>query len=142
MKILFVHKYKDDEFEVEKLWCNAIESNKYIVDNIPFIVKRVALGDIITAEFDEDEKEYYFDSFVEISGNSTIRLYFEKENDIEKVRGELNSFGCEAEIFLQRKILAVNIPKCLDYKPIKEYLEGGRQLKLWEYEESCLAHDY
>jgi hypothetical protein len=90
----------------------------------------------------KDEKEYYFDSFVEVSGNSTIRLYFKKENEIEKVRGELKKIGCEAEIFLERKILAVNIPKGIEYKPIKKYLDNGEHLKLWEYEESCLAHDY
>ena len=142
MKILFVHKHGEGEFEVEKLWCNSLEKDKYIIDNIPFVVKRVALGDVITAEFDQDEKEYYFESFVTVSGNSTVRLYFEKENDLEKAREDLNQFGCDAEIFLQRKILAVNIPKAIEYKPIKDYLDKGEKLKLWEYEEACLAHGY
>ena len=125
----------------ESLWCRKQDDN-YIIDNIPFIAKRVALGDIVKAEYDQDDKAYYFDDFVEVSGNSTIRLYFENESMIEQIREQLNVFGCESEVFLARKIVAINISKAVDYRLIKQYLEKGEQNNLWEYEESCLSHMY
>ncbi len=140
-KVLFVQKKDNSELETESLWCIK-DGDFYMVDNIPFIAKRIALGDIIKAEYDEDEKAYYFDDFVAISGNSTIRLYFDNIDIIEGVRKELESFGCESEAFLGRKIVAVNIPKDVNYKPIKDYLEKGEHENKWEYEEACLSHTY
>jgi hypothetical protein len=140
-KVFFVQKIGEDEFETESLWCTKAGDN-YIIDNIPFIAKRISLGDTIKAEYDEDDKAYYFDDFVAVSGNSTIRIYFDDENIIEEIREYLKELNCESEAFLSRKLVAVNIPKQIDYKPIKEYLEKGEVNRLWTYEESCLVHQY
>ncbi len=139
-KILFVQRLDGDKLETESLWCIK-DGDNYIIDNIPFIAKRVSLGDIIKAEFDADENAYYFDDFISVSGNTTVRLYFNNEALIERTKKQLVNFGCEAEIFLARKILAVHIPYNVDYKPIKRYLDDGERGGKWEYEESCLAHD-
>jgi hypothetical protein len=139
-KVLFVQRLNDNEFETESLWCIK-DGNDYIIDNIPFIAKRISLGDKIKVEYDADEKAFYFDDFVSVSGNTTVRLYFKDETLIENVRRELIGLGCEAEIFLARKILSVNVPYNVNYKPIKEYLDKGEQQGKWQYEESCLAHD-
>ena len=129
----------DNELETES-WRCIKNGDNYIIDNIPFIAKRVSLGDTIKAEYDSDENAYYFDNFVSVSGNTTVRLYFSDETLIESVKKDLVNLGCEAEIFLARKILAVNVPQNISYKPIKEYLDEER-LGKWEYEESRLAHD-
>jgi len=140
-KIFFVQSTNDGGFETESLWCTKVGDN-YIVDNIPFVAKRISLGDTIKAEYDDDDKGYYFDEFVEVSGNSTLRLFFQDEGIIPGVRKQLEEFGCESEAFLSRKLIAVNVPKAIDYRPVKEYLENGEQGGLWTYEESCLAHQY
>ena len=139
-KVFFVHKISEGEFETESLWCIKSDDN-YILDNIPFVVKRVSLGDIIKAVYDPEDKVYYFDDFVKVSGNSTIRIYLDDLKHCEKTREKLRNFGCESEFFLARKILAVNIPKEINYIPVKEYLDNGENSGLWSYEESCLAHE-
>lgn len=140
-KVFFVQRINDDEFETESLWC-AKKGDNYVIDNIPFVAKRISLGDTIKAEYDANDKAYYFDDFVKVSGNSTIRIFFEDENIIQEIRKQLEAFGCESEAFLTRKLIAVNVPKAVSYKPVKEYLENGEQNNLWTYEESCLAHEY
>lgn len=140
-KIFFVQKIKEGEFETESLRCTKV-GDYFVIDNIPFIAKRVSLGDTIKAEYDKDDKVYYFDDFIDVSGNSTIRIYFEDESIIKEVREQLKKFGCESEAFLTRKLVAVNVPKAVNYKPIKEYLEKGEKSALWTYEESCLAHRF
>ena len=140
-KIFFVQKINEEEFEIESIWCIKKGEN-YVIDNIPFVAKRVSLGDIIKAEYDDNDKVYYFDDFVEVSGNSTIRLYCKNVSIIQKVRGDLKLYKCESEAFLERNIVAVNVPKEVDYKPMREFFETGEKNDLWVYEESCLAHTY
>jgi hypothetical protein len=139
-KILFVQRSEGDKFLTESLWCQK-DGEFYVVDNIPFIAKRISLGDTIKAKYDADEKAFYFDDFVKVSGNTTVRLYFQDVSIIEDTRSMLIAFGCEGEIFLTRKILAVNIPHNVKYKPIKKFLDQGEEEGKWAYEESCLAHD-
>jgi hypothetical protein len=141
IKVLFVQKIAESEFETESIWCTK-EGESYIVDNIPFIAKRIALGDTIKVEYDEDENAYYFDDFLNTSGNSTIRLYFTDATLIKPTREELKKIGCESEAFLARNIVAVNIPREVDYRPIKEYLDNGERKGKWQYEEACLSHEY
>ncbi|WP_276132958.1 DUF4265 domain-containing protein [Polluticoccus soli] len=140
-KILFVQEVGNDQFEIESLWCEE-KGEHYVVDNIPFIAKNIALGDIIIAEYDQDEKAFYFEDFIEFSGNSTIRLRFPDSEEIEEVRRELESHGCSTEAFLERLIVSVNVPKSIQYAPIREFLMDGEQNNRWEFEEACLAHDY
>jgi hypothetical protein len=140
-KILFVQKIDDNQFETEGLWC-TIDGNSFVVNNIPFIAKRTSLGDTIKAEYDETDKSYYFDDFIAVSGNTTVRLYFSDTALIESTRDELNNFGCESEVLLQRKVVAVNVPGGVNYMPVKEYLDVDETDGKWTYEESCLAHKY
>ncbi len=139
VKVYFMIKEEEDEFESEGIWCIK-RDNVYIVDNIPFVAKRLALGDTITAEFDREDKLYYFDDFIAVSGNSTIRLYFEDADLIAPTRNYLNGLGCESEVLDTRNLLTVNVPKEVDYAPIKEFLERGEKEGKWVYEEPCLSH--
>jgi hypothetical protein len=140
-KIFFVQDIGENELETESLWCIQ-DGDNYIVDNIPFVAKRISLGDTIKAEYDTDEKVYYFDDFVSVSGNTTVRIFFDDVQSIESVREDLNGLGCQSEVLLQKKIVAVNIPKEVNYQPIKDFLDRGEQQQKWTYEESCLAHEY
>jgi hypothetical protein len=140
-RVAFVQKIGEGEFETETIWCE-IDGENFIVDNIPFIAKRISLGDTIKAEYDTEDEMYYFDDFVKTSGNSTIRIFFHNDDDIEFIRKWLKEYGCESEVLPARSIIAVNIPKSVNYLPIKKYLDKGEQDGKWVYEESCLEHEY
>jgi hypothetical protein len=139
VKVFFVQETSEGEYETESLWCLKSREH-FILDNIPFIAKRIALGDLIKAEYDEEDGAYYFDEFKEVSGNTTLRMYFNKIELIESVRKRLEEFGCATEAFLARKLIAVNVPKNIEYMSVKQYLEEGERLGEWQYEESCLSH--
>jgi Domain of unknown function (DUF4265) len=141
VKVAFVQKINEDEFETETIWCER-DGENFIIDNIPFIAKRISLGDTIQAEYDEDEKMYYFEDFVKTSGNSTIRIFFYDDSEIESTRTWLNKSNCNSEVLPVRSIVAVNIPKITNYLPIKNYLDNGEKNGKWVYEESCLEHNY
>jgi Domain of unknown function (DUF4265) len=140
-KVFFVQEIAEGEFETESIWCTKV-GEYYVLDNIPFVAKRVSLGDTVKVEYDQQDKVNYFDDFVAVSGNSTIRLYFTDTTLIEETRKTLNTYSCESEVFLQRKVVAVNIPKEVNYMAVKVILDAGESEGKWVYEESCLAHDY
>ncbi|MFH6942776.1 DUF4265 domain-containing protein [Flavobacterium sp. FlaQc-50] len=140
IKVAFVQKINEAEFETETIWCER-DGENFVIDNIPFVAKRISLGDTIKAEYDEDEKMYYFDDFVKISGNSTIRIFFYDDNKIESTREWLNKNDCESEVLLVRSIVAVNIPQKVYYPVIRDFLEEGKKKGNWVYEESCLEHE-
>jgi len=141
VKVAFVQKINEGEFETETLWCEQVGED-FIVDNIPFIAKRISLGDTIKAEYDEDDEMYYFDDFVSTSGNTTVRIFFYVNDEIEPTRRWLESNNCESEVLLARSIVAVNIPKQVSYSVIRQFLEDGENKGTWVYEESCLEHEY
>lgn len=141
VKVIFIQDLGDGELLSESLWCK-IENDGCIVDNIPFIAKRVSLGDHIKVEYDEEDKKYYFDDFIAISGNTTVRVFF-KDLDLSSTVGkQLVDLGCEWEGFSQKQMIAVNVPKDIDYLPVKAILDKGESEGKWTYEESCLCHDY
>jgi hypothetical protein len=140
-KVFFVQDIGEGKYITESLWCDKV-GDYFVIDNIPFIAKNISLGDTIKAEYDNEDKVFYFDDFVAESGNTTLRLYFNDISLIEIVRKQLNDYHCESEVLLQRKIVAVNVPKEIEYKPIKEFLDKGEDESKWTYEESCLAHKY
>jgi hypothetical protein len=140
VKVIFIQDTGNGELQSESLWCK-LEKDGCIVDNIPFVARRVSLGDKIKVEYDEDENKYYFDDFIEISGNTTLRVFFKDIDLINPTGKQLENLGCVWEGFLQRRMIAVNVPKNQDYLPVKEYLDKGENEGIWTYEESCLCHD-
>lgn len=142
VKVGFVQKTEENTFETETIWCKKIDDENFIIDNIPFIAKRISLGDTIKAEYDSEDKMYYFDDFIKTSGNSTIRIFFYDDDLIESTRTWLNKYKCESEVLPARSIVAVNIPKEIVYSPIRFFLEQGEAKGKWVYEESCLEHEY
>lgn len=141
IKVAFVQEIAKGQYETETLWCD-VDGDNFIVENIPIVAKRISLGDVIKAEYDHEEKRYYFDDFVSTSGNSTIRIFFHDNHLIDSTREWLNKYNCESETLRGRNILAVNIPKEANYAPIRAFLEEGEEKENWVYEESCLEHDY
>ena len=139
-KVFFVQKTGEDSYETEGIWC-VKQGDYFILDNIPFVAKRVSLGDVIKAEYDSKDEAFYFDDFVAVSGNTTVRIHFHDPKMIFTARKELELLGCESEAFLTRDLIAVNIPCSLSYAPVKQYLEEGERNNYWVYDESCLAHE-
>ncbi|WP_410963932.1 DUF4265 domain-containing protein, partial [Salmonella sp. ZJHZ20_0162] len=74
--------------ETESLW--ALPSGKgFKLDNIPFYVKGVSVGDVVSAE--EIDGNLCMKEILEPSGHSTVRLWFVSEKDVQPVREALKS---------------------------------------------------
>ena len=107
-KIYFQLEIDEDgypPFDVESLWVSTIDKGIGIIDNIPFFVKGIAIGDRVA--FDDD---FNFVAVEVPANNTTIRVYcpsWEKEVDIKNILKEEN---CSWELSHLPSLIAINVP--------------------------------
>jgi len=110
----------------------------YEIDNIPFHVQEIALGDIVAAQPDENGALWYSE-LVRPSGHSTLQLWFARQEDVASVRETLRQKGCASELSDLPRLVAVDVPPHVPYTDIKAFLERGEQAGQFEYQEACLG---
>jgi hypothetical protein len=142
VKILF-RFYSDvlEEETVETMWATIVDKEKglYKLDNIPFYAPLLASGDIVFAEYDEDEGMLTFRENVEYSGNSTIQVVImDKSKEINSVRQIFIDMGCVTERFKDH-YFSMEVPESIDYTPIKSKLDELEMQEIIGYAEPCLA---
>ena len=138
-KILFTYKDDDGNYQIESVWATK-ESNYYRINNIPFLVSSIALGDLVSVEQDEDD--LYFDELIEPSGHSTIQMIIFNEDEVLSIGKDVEALGCTWEGSHIKTLISIDIPKEANYGSIKQYLDKGETEKRWSYKEACLAHNY
>ncbi|WP_316835069.1 DUF4265 domain-containing protein [Pedobacter nutrimenti] len=138
VKIKFTYTFDEGyEDQIESMWATPCGLN-YKLENIPFYVKEFALGDVICTK--TCDGELYVDDLVEESGSSTIQIVFFEKTIVQKTRQELKVLGCDSEISDKPHLIAVDVPKSVNYKnSIVPYLENGFRQDLWDYQEACLS---
>ena len=145
VKILFnFHSDIFNEEMVETMWATIVDSNKgfYKIDNIPFYVPLVASGDIVFAEFDEQQLMLTYRKTVEFSGNSTIQVVLiDKLKDINSIRKTFEKLGCDSEK-VSDGYFSMEIPALVDYRLIKQKLDELEQNEIIGYAEPCLADQH
>lgn len=119
------------------MWAEKLESDIYVIDNIPFYAKSVALGDKFICEYIEDRlipRQLYQES-----GNSTIRVVSNFEERVQEYREEFKKIGCQSELSELGVLFSLNIPFKTNYIEIKEFLELREKNGSWSYEVGCLS---
>ncbi|MCE9673131.1 DUF4265 domain-containing protein [Myxococcus stipitatus] len=137
VKILFPFTNSSGDTEIESMWA-VKRDDGYEIDNIPFYVKSLAWGDVVSARADADGA-WVYEALVRPSGHSTIHLLFEREGDVPRVRDELTGLGCSSEVSNLPSLIAVDVPPAIPYEGIKRYLEQGEAAGTFEYQEACLG---
>jgi Domain of unknown function (DUF4265) len=136
-KILLTYKDEEGSYQIESVWATQ-EGEYYRINNIPFLAANIALNDLVSVEKDGDA--LYFDSLIDESGHSTIQMIIFDKSDVLNIGKELESFGCTWEGTHIETLIAIDIPKGIDYSIVKKYLDKGENENKWSYKESCLAH--
>lgn len=125
-----------EDNEVEALWA-APEGEGYRLDNIPFYIRGIALGDVVRASTDTDGALRYAE-LLRASEHSTVRLWFEDADHVQAVRRSLRTRGCASELELDR-LVAVDIPPHVPYAEVRAFLDAQEAAGVLEYEEGCVA---
>lgn len=125
----------------ETMWALEIDLEKgyYQLDSIPFYGPSIATNDIFKATFDEAEGFLVYEKTIESSENSIILVIITEESyDKELLRQEFKHRHCESE-GLNDSYFSMEIPKAVDYAPIKELLEEYQSQGMINYAEPCLS---
>jgi hypothetical protein len=137
VKVNFVYYDLDEELTTESVWTSR-EGDCYRIKNIPFFAPNIAYDDLITVE--DDDGELFFDDLVEESGNTTLQIIIFNESDIDEVIKKIENFDCGWEGSHLKGYISVNVPKEIQYLPIKKFLEEESRKGKLDYKEACLAH--
>lgn len=138
-KLRFRYEDSQGQDETETMWSIAREDG-FEIDNIPFYVTGLALGDIVDVEPDIDGVLWY-SRLVRSNGHSTIQILFDKEDDIGPVCGELERVGCSWEGSDIRRLVAVDVPPTVSYSIVRDFLDEKERAGVLEYQEACLGFD-
>ena len=137
MKLLIPYRL-NDKLEYESVWVKKVEAG-YQIDNIPFLAKNIAFGDLVTAS--EEDGMLHFEELVETSGHSTIRIVFWDVEALKPATDELIRLGCDWEGSHIPSMIAVDVPQTVEYTVIKAFLEEGFNNSIWDYQEACLGFE-
>ncbi len=137
LKLRFPFKNSAGGDETETLWVLQRDTG-YEIDNIPFYVQELALGDVVSARPDESGALWYSE-LVHPSGHSTLQLWFAQEKEVEPVRTTLRQMGCASEVSDLHRLVAVDVPPEVPYDKVKAFLDQREEAGQLEYQEACLG---
>lgn len=123
----------------ETLWAEELGGSLYRIDNIPFYVTGIAVGDVVEARVIEGNLTFV--GLLQPSGHSTIRIVTYDPDAVSDVREQFDRLGCTAELLSNSKLIAVDVPRDIDLTQIRAELERGRRENRWDYEEAAIASD-
>jgi len=112
---------------------------EYILDNIPFFVENIALGDLIEVSDDNDGR-LWFSRIIEDGGHSTLWAFVEDLQTMETLRSTLHGLGLRSEADAKRGMVALDLPPDVDYASVAQYLDKGEKQGRWEYAEGAVRH--
>ncbi|HZL36516.1 MAG TPA: DUF4265 domain-containing protein [Tepidisphaeraceae bacterium] len=138
-KVLFRLEKDDDGYppaDVEGVWCVQLPDDGFVVDNIPFFARQVALGDVVSVE--QASGELFYTSILQRSTNSLLRVVLFGNHDPSHLRSELAKLGCATEQSHLQSLIAVNIPSKVKIGRVRQVLDEGCSQGLWDYEETVL----
>ena len=119
--------------DVESLW-GLRRPDGVLIDNIPFFVRGVALGDTVEVTPAPDGA-LEFSGIVRGGGHSTYRILVLRTDQgaIPEVMSELIGLGLAVEE--DAGLLAVDVPPSIAVSGVLDYFEEGINAGRWEVEE-------
>jgi len=144
IKVQFILEQDDDGWPPagsEDIWAIVVASDVVKVDSIPWFVRDVALGDLISVQRTHDGRAVFHER-LKWSGNCTLRvvpLADDSDAGIRDVIERLSGYGVGLEVLGQFGLVAVNVPASIDVVGLKATLDLGEKEGWWTYEEGCVG---
>lgn len=127
---------------VESLWAVDHGDGTARLDNIPWFVRGIAYGDIVTTEPDE-EGVRWAGEVVRRSENCTIRLIVSRDGGSGASRQSvINAFaelGVDGEGIEKFGMVALDVPPTADLAKVQRLLNHGVAKEWWDMKEGCIT---
>ena len=123
-----------EDVYVETPWVVDLGNGRYRMENSPFYFYGIAPGDIVSAEYSEEEQGLVFKEVLDKSGSKLVRVIFDNpanQEGPEKTHIEaLVRMGCSYE-GSNPKYICIEIPSNVELVEICNYLTNN-QIQ-WEH---------
>jgi Domain of unknown function (DUF4265) len=129
------------EETTERLWASVEkeEEGLYRIESTPFYAPLVATGDLVYANYENEEHVLVYQKTIEYSGNSTIQvILMDESKKIEELTSLFRKLGCLPKS-ANESFFVMEIPSEVDYAPIRRQLEELEKGGTIFYAEPCLS---
>jgi hypothetical protein len=127
----------------ERLWAFHLGDDRYRIDNVPWFVRDLAVGDVVRARLPDADSHPVFVEVVERSDHVTIRLVcFRRgplEGDLARALEPFTALGVYGEGASQYGMLALDIGPTAPLPAVVSTLRQGVEDGSWEYEEGRIS---
>lgn len=127
----------------ERVWAHALGEDHYRIDNPPWFVPDLAVGDIVRASTPHPESDPVFQEMVERSDHVTVRIIVFKDGplggQLQPVFDAFTPFGVHCEGAHQYRIVALDVPADASLRGIHTRLLKGTRDGSWAYDEGRIT---
>ena len=130
-----------DQEVAETIWADVVHADLgyYKLRSIPLYTLEIASGDVVRAEWDEDEVMLTYRETVTPSGNSTIWVVIvDDDTDIEEIRNVFYQLDCISEA-MSNRYFAMEVKAGTNYLRIRDQLNKLKAQKRIDFAEPCLS---
>ena len=142
VEIVFPVEQQDEQYppvSTESLWCIPVdEVNAYRVDNIPFYVREISLGDLVEAG--KVAGSIVFQRLLAKAPNSTVRVFVYDTDSVDVVQDRLHALGCSTERSDIPGLISVSIPNSTDVTMVLSFLDLETANGAIGFEESSVRY--
>jgi hypothetical protein len=124
--------------DYETLWAFHVAKNIYQIDNVPFYVRDLSLGDQVSVI--REGGDIVFEGIVAQSSHSSVRVMVRNPADLLAVKNALASLGCEGEVNKQLNMIALDVPDTADISAVFDLLDGKYAKGVLDFEESSVRY--
>ena len=125
---------------VESLNGVLLDNGLIQIDNVPFFVEEIAIGDVVKCFHLPKNKNYQFEEVIYEGTHKSISIIFNNYSCKEDTYQFFKSKGCYCEYgeFGEFNMLAVDINADVIYEDIEEYLSKQESEGKISYAELCI----
>lgn len=127
----------------ERVWAFHLGEDRYRIDNAPWFVRDLAVGDVVRAAASGAGPDPVFSELVERSDHVTIRLVCFREGplggDLARALEPFTALGVYGEGAPQYAMVALDIEPTAPLPAIASALRHGVEDGSWEYEEGRVS---
>ncbi|NMM42159.1 DUF4265 domain-containing protein [Pseudoalteromonas arctica] len=126
---------------VESLNGILLDSGLIQIDNVPFFIEEIAVGDVVKCFKAPQRKNYQFEEVVYEGTHKSVAILFVNNSEKEEIYQFLKSKGCYCEYgeFGEFNMLAVDINDEVIYEDIEKYLAKLESEGAISYAELCVG---
>ncbi|MFC4701530.1 DUF4265 domain-containing protein [Glaciecola siphonariae] len=140
-KVVFALEIEDGwpPLGAEGVWCKKIGEH-YQLDNIPFFIQGLAVGDLFSACPDPVNKHIFEFEVLKESGHSVISILNNIDLDLEGFLGSVKALGCSFEQFKQYSLTVIDAPPDIEIDRLNKLIDQYEDLGIdfafpvWRFE--------